>query len=749
MKYIWLIGSNNEFNLKNDSFYFWKNSVSKKDEIDKYFVMKKNPLTKALYKNLSLTEKKYIIWKNSYKHLKIFLKADIFYVPEKEEDILPTKIFSKKINPKITKPVIILEDKTNFMSENEYEGKAFNNNIFKVSIYDKNKVTKYKKVHNLKNYQIDYNFIHPKYVELLNRATKIKPQKQILWVVDRDKLDKKDNRTQMLRMINRVLKNKYLRKYQEETGLKIKICLSSVFKQDEANTVLNNIDSKLVKVVSSTKIDYLNEICRSSLLITDNSSLGYDFTFMGKPALIFNPNLEEYVKNRNTYYSEAELTKYTIKDAKTLVNSIISEDYKINEFFKKGLPNKIDSKLVLNGTYLNDIYDKYKNMQLNNISFIGYNFYGRGGTVSATYALAEALLEKGYLVHMMSLKQTALVSDITVPYGLNINYIYSTKTKRKIEKLKKLVTNKKHYSYFKYDTNIKYLIPYAGYGLKKYLHNVKAHTVVSTRDSFHFFLKDADSKYIKNKIYFFHADANVVDKLFPGATKKLASINLEKCAFVTETNRLKYIDKYSLKNYNEYAIVGNALTSSSIISKEEIHKVSKKNVYKGIYLTRISKDRVNDLNNAIKFAQYLKDNKIDNIVIDIYGKGDYVEEFEDLVYDLELEQYLNYKGLTLNPHEDLVKHDFCIDFSLNQSFGMTYIEGVLNGLQVFAYHNYGSDEVLKDIPDSFIESNEDLVKKISNLHLLKKEKLVSNYENITSKYSREVVADNFIKLLKK
>ena len=30
-----------------------------------------------------------------------------------------------------------------------------------------------------------------------------------------------------------------------------------------------------------------------------------------------------------------------------------------------------------------------------------------------------------------------------------------------------------HYSYFKYDSNLKYLIPYVGYGLKKYLNKVK------------------------------------------------------------------------------------------------------------------------------------------------------------------------------------------------------------------------------------------------------------------------------------
>jgi glycosyltransferase involved in cell wall biosynthesis len=306
-----------------------------------------------------------------------------------------------------------------------------------------------------------------------------------------------------------------------------------------------------------------------------------------------------------------------------------------------------------------------------------------------------------------------------------------------------------HYSYFKYDSNLKYLIPYTGYALKRYLKKVKVNTVVSTRETVHFFLKEANNSMIKNKIYFFHTDANLVDGIFPGVIKKLNDLKLEKCAFVTEMNRQRYIEKLDFTNYDDYMVVGNSLVSSSIITKEEIHTVEKKDIYHGIYLTRISKDRVKDLDNAIEFAKYLKENKIDNIVIDVFGKGDYVHEFEDLIFNNELDEYLNYKGLTTNPHEELIKHDFAIDFSLNQSFGMTYIEGILNGLKTFAYHNYGSDEVLKEIKDSFIESNEDLVKKINNLPKIKREELVNNYEIITSKYSKEVVANKFLELVRK
>ena len=148
-----------------------------------------------------------------------------------------------------------------------------------------------------------------------------------------------------------------------------------------------------------------------------------------------------------------------------------------------------------------------------------------------------------------------------------------------------------------------------------------------------------------------------------------------------------------------------------------------------------------------KIQKYLKENKIKNIKIDVFGTGDYVDIFEDIIYDNDLDDYIEYMGLTTNPSEELIKHDFAVDFSLNQSFGMSYIEGILNGLTTFAYENYGSKEVLKEFPELFIKSNEDLVNKINNIPNVSKKELCNRYDVIMNKYSREAVADRFIKFI--
>ena len=97
--------------------------------------------------------------------------------------------------------------------------------------------------------------------------------------------------------------------------------------------------------------------------------------------------------------------------------------------------------------------------------------------------------------------------------------------------------------------------------------------------------------------------------------------------------------------------------------------------------------------------------------------------------------------------EELRKHDVMVDLSLNHSFGMTYIEAILNGKKVFCMKNPGSLEVMENIPNSYIESFEDLYEKLNHLYEIPKEELMENYKKIDKKYSRRVVTDKFIKFM--
>ena len=109
-----------------------------------------------------------------------------------------------------------------------------------------------------------------------------------------------------------------------------------------------------------------------------------------------------------------------------------------------------------------------------------------------------------------------------------------------------------------------------------------------------------------------------------------------------------------------------------------------------------------------------------------------------------MKKYVEFKGVSEDVKETLKDYDCMIDFSLNHSFGMTYIEAILNGKMLFAMKNGGSLEVLKDIPNCYIESYEDLYNKLKNLNKIKLEDLKENYRIISEKFSQEKTAKEFI-----
>ena len=108
---------------------------------------------------------------------------------------------------------------------------------------------------------------------------------------------------------------------------------------------------------------------------------------------------------------------------------------------------------------------------------------------------------------------------------------------------------------------------------------------------------------------------------------------------------------------------------------------------------------------------------------------------------------IKYCGETNNPKAEMNKYDAVVDFTLNHSFGMPYIEAVLNGKMLYCADNIASREVLKGIDGCIYSSYEDLVNKIRKFPEITEEQLKFNYDKICETYSRRVLADKFINFM--
>lgn len=758
--YIWLFGENLGATSSNNSYYFWKNVVNKRDGIDKYIVLEKNEVNKKAYSTLTKDEKEFVVWKNSIKHFFLYFNADLFFVTLSYKDITPTKLIAYPVSFTIEKPLIYLQHGTLAIKQIGYKGWGYNNNFFRFCYYNKNIKEVFKEKNNFQDYQMYYAEYHPRYKELVKQhleyqKSKKSESKNILWFLTwREYLEDESLAKPLIDSMRGFLSSEKLAKYLAKTKSTLTVCLHQFFSEDKIAVVKECITTERIKFVHSDKVDVLKELATNDVLITDYSSVGFDFTFLDKPVILYQPDREEYLSTRELYCTLEEIEKASFTSADDVINLIVNESYGVNHFFRDNLPDKIDYNYVLEGKHIDKMYDDFANMQKNKITFVGYNFYGVGGTVFATRALAEALLEKNYMVELLSVRRTCNAENM--PYGLQLTSLYNSNSRSITEKFKRRVFRFKGlYGHLKYDCAKRHISPYAGMAMRRKIKTIKSRTLVSTRESLHLFLNDATSKYIKNKVYFFHTAATAVEDLYPTVMDKLKHINIGKAVFVTEENRQQYKELTGFDNYDDYIVLGNTLESNRSVSREDIIKKAKQKsekndgVFRGIYLVRISRDRIEDLENLLGFARFLKENGINDIVIDIYGDGDYSDEFLLKIREEKLDRYINCCGKTNNIKKEFEKHDAVVDFTLNHSFGMPYIEAVLNGKMVFCADNTGSREVLKGIDGCIYHSYDDLLQKIRSFPNITYKQLLDNYDKVSSVYSREVLAKNFIDFIDK
>lgn len=737
--FIWIYGENSAESACENPFHLWKYSLTRNDFVDNYFILKKNNSTLKVYDSLSKIQKDHIIWHNSKKHKDLFKKADMCFISDSFNDVCPTKGTLRNKKYPIDKPLIFLQKNTNSIFNTNITGESHENNIFRFCVYDNRNLEILKEKNNFKDYQLKSVKYPIKFdSDFMSLFNSNKNKNLITWVVEWRYYE--NIRTEFAKDIVEILKSSSLNDYLVSNGITLKVYLHRYYKKDKFKEIFD-CSNEHIEIIENNVLPP-QDIINSKLLITDYSSYPYDFTLLNIPFILFQPDFD-FIKSKHPLLIKDDEIK-NIKMSDELISNIIGENEIQNPAFEMWEDVNFDE--IMSETHIKEVYDYFLEKQQNKITFIGYNFFGVGGTVSSTKALAEGLMQKDCFVELYSILKTD--TNNPKPYGINFThgfYRHTISFKEKI--MYKLYGLTKNYGYLGYEENVEGINPYSRKHLQKTLKNIKSKTVVSTRETLHLFLEESNSDFIDNKLFFFHAPADTIDVMYPGLIHKLKEKTLNKVIFVTESNRLTLKELFGYENYNHFIIIGNALEQNKIINREDIETVPKKDKYYGIYLLRISVDRIDDLNNLIDFAKHLKKNNISNIVIDVFGGGRYVDDFLDIVYDNNLDNIINYRGKTNNPFGEIKNHDFMADFTLNHSFGMIYIEGVLAGRKVFCMKNPGSIEVMEGIDDTYIESFDWLVEQINDISEISLGELHENYDIIMSKFSQKAVSEKFLEFI--
>ena len=777
--YIWVIGENHGSTANNNSYFFWKHIVNIKDGIDKYIVFQKNDNTKKVYNSLSSYEKRFVLWKNSINHFKVYNKADLLFASSTYKDVIPNK-FIKEFPVKITTPLIYLRHGVAGMKRTNYTGNSYWNNMFKFLSYNPTEPEDLMEYNHFHKHQIlSFDYL-PRYTEFVKKDQEYTNKNQILWFITWREYFGSNAETKIFSSyIQQVVKSKKLKKYLNKNNLTLKVCVHQFFDRKTFKDIYKYSEEGVIDFVHSQDIDVMDELVKSEALITDYSSVAYDFSLLNRPVLLFQPDLEVYNELREFMCDVSEFEKYNITEPSELVDVIVNEKFNVNPFFRNNWPENIDYEYIKEGKHIDEMYEYFVHLQKNKVTVLGLNFYEHNNIVNYTMSLVEILLEKGYLVEVISLYRNN--RKFKPIYGLNMKSFYWEDTPSIREKLFRKL---KYHSNgnLKYNSNNDEFHHSVSFNLNKFMKKIHSKTVISTDESLHLYLDKCSSNHVKNKIYCFHSPVEYKHENYKILLNKINNIDINKSIFMSERDLKFFENKLDFKTPDSKLIIDSYITENQILKPINLNSdliddkyklkdvdvstlededllaeykllslinINKKESFNGLCLVNFEEYYLNDLNNIIEFGKYLKENNIDNISIDVVGKGEYSVEFMELIAENDLFSYINFFGNNFNMINQIRKHDFILDVSESPNYCYFYLQGVLNYKKVFCLKNEISQEIFTEIPNTFIESYEWLCNQINELYRLSLKDLDDYYWSVKNKHLKEDLSDKFIEYLEK
>lgn len=544
-----LIGEQLGMNIGNNGFSFWKNAL--RCGVDASFVVRKEVLNQSPLVELHEDYKSKLIIKDSIEHLEAYNKADMLFCTLSFQDILPTCYQLREID----KPLVYLQHGILGMKEIYYNSISYYGHMYRFMYYNsslKNHLIE----NNFEPYQLKYLSAQPRYEELLNKAEKHdEVEKSILMFITWRESGDYIVPLQMLDDISEMADD-----YKLEVLLHDQLIVpDDIF--DKYNFPINYIKD----------VDFQKKLASSEYFITDYSSTIWDAVALGKKVYNYILDYEDFSNNREMLITESELKNIKATSVESL-KSLMNSDYNYDNYFYNN--TNFDREKVLSGEVTRELVEYYINQIENKISFVGYNFFGIGGTVTATKALVYGYLKNDYLVEMMSINKTCL-DQLTVP-GATMKRLVDWNYREK-----SFNSNKYHLDItdFKldYTENPNIYNQVTEKKLINYLKNGKFSKVYSVRELTHLYVNKFEANY--DAIYIFHTDFEYFKENANALYNRIKGEKFNKGIFLTEYSRDMYISDRELE-FDKTQIIPNALFKQPRIRYDSMpkFKVNLKNI---------------------------------------------------------------------------------------------------------------------------------------------------------------------------
>lgn len=323
-KDIWVIGEKS-YKAQDNGYHFFKYMRTQHPDLPVYYIIEEdsNEAKNVLpYGN--------VIYYKSPEHFHIMLQADYICTTHHPELLYPTNssIYTRKI--RATKVFLqhgVLGAK-NLTHINGNQLKDFNVDVFITSSDREKEIV-------VKDLKFDESQVEvtglSRFDELFDPNIKIKNQILIIptwrdWLTNRERLQS----SEYLERLNILLNSDKLKKINEQ-GNEIIFCLHPNM---QPFIDLFDVPSH-IKSIRQGEVDVQKLIQESKLMITDYSSVAFDFSFLNKPVIYYQFDKKQFLGKLPSHIDmESELPGIIVnnqKDIEKQLTKVINQDYKIDK----------------------------------------------------------------------------------------------------------------------------------------------------------------------------------------------------------------------------------------------------------------------------------------------------------------------------------------------------------------------------------------------------------------------------------
>lgn len=463
-------------------------------------------------------------------------------------------------------------------------------------------------------------------------------------------------------------------------------------------------------------------------LITDYSSVFFDFAITKRKIILFAYDQEQYLKNRGLYFDYNELPFVKANNINELINEINSKEFKpYNEFLEKfckydnlNVCKKLCEKIILQKE--NDLkIEKIKNNGKKNILLYTGNLAKNGITSSLnnllssidtydnnyyiTYSTNRIIENKEQLLDLPeNVKYIATTGRTNMTIKQKIKFILFRKDILPLIFIKKDIKNiykyeiKRLYNNTVFDT----VIQFGGYEYKKILlyGTFDCNTIIYVHSDMINEAKLKNNQHLNTLkyAYKYYNKVAVVNEDLIEATYKISK---KKENIYVANNIINY--KNVLEKANKNPVEFDECTEANV-SLEELTNILDSGSKKFITIGRFSIEKGHERLIKAFNKIYMENN--DTYLIIIGGYGNKYEQTIELVNSLECRKNVIIVKTISNPYNILKKCDFFVLSSYYEGFGLVVAEADILNKPVISTNIIGTRNFMKKNNGTLVENNE-------------------------------------------